>query len=206
MLQKGISYDSSIIGLIIVNLIPIFGVLFLNWDLFTILILYWCESAVIGIFNILKMIFAKSDDKRLKFILIPFFAVHYGIFMFVHLMFILVITSFSPTLPELDFSNIFTAISQIFLGLVGLFASHGLSFYSNYIQTEEYKKSDASELMFSPYGRIIVMQFTIIIGTIITAIFGLPKYVILLFIFIKIIVDIKAHKKEHERFLIKKEL
>src|SRR3989338_5535015 len=101
--------DISTISLIIANLIPLMGVLFFNWSLFSILILYWVESAVIGFYTILKMIvssvFSKGERKfsnklmqtRAVNILykafmiifqIPFFSIHYGMFMFGHLIFI----------------------------------------------------------------------------------------------------------------------
>ena len=50
------SPSTSAIALIIANFAPLFGVLFLGWDLFLILFLYWTESAVIGFFNVVKML------------------------------------------------------------------------------------------------------------------------------------------------------
>ena len=85
-------YPSSLV-LILVNLIPLLGVLFFSWDIFTVIILYWMESAVIGFFNILKM----QKINNYKFTpLVPFFIMHYVIFMFVHLFFILQL--FQPNL------------------------------------------------------------------------------------------------------------
>ena len=34
---------------------PILGVYFFKWDVFSILILYWLESAVVGFYNVLKL-------------------------------------------------------------------------------------------------------------------------------------------------------
>ena len=41
------------------NLVPLFGVLFLDWDVGAIVTLYWAENVVIGGITILKM-FATS--------------------------------------------------------------------------------------------------------------------------------------------------
>ena len=42
--------------LILMNLLPLFGVVFLGWSIFNIVLLYWVENLVLGLINILKMI------------------------------------------------------------------------------------------------------------------------------------------------------
>ncbi len=103
----------SLAALLVANTLPVFGVLFWGWDLFAMLILYWVESMIIGIWNIPKMILASGEGTTLKnimvrmygavgygsvpsrkrgiarFFLVPFFMFHYGMFMFGHLVFLL---------------------------------------------------------------------------------------------------------------------
>jgi Family of unknown function (DUF6498) len=50
----------SVALLIAVNLIPLFGVMFLGWDLFPIMILYWLENGIIGLFNLPKIALASA--------------------------------------------------------------------------------------------------------------------------------------------------
>ena len=52
--------DKSILMLIVVNLFPIIGVIFLGWNIFEVVILYVLETFIIGLFNILKMFFVKD--------------------------------------------------------------------------------------------------------------------------------------------------
>lgn len=47
--------------LIIANLFPLIGVIFLGWSVFNIVVLYWMENLVIGVINILKMITCRPD-------------------------------------------------------------------------------------------------------------------------------------------------
>lgn len=84
----------SAILLIVVNLIPIVGIAFLKWNPFDILILYWLESIVIGIFNFFRIIFAqdygysshiKGISNVISNLFIAFFFLfHYGIFVSGH--------------------------------------------------------------------------------------------------------------------------
>jgi hypothetical protein len=43
------------LALILANLVPLAGVLFWDWDIFNIVVLYWFENVIIGGINILKM-------------------------------------------------------------------------------------------------------------------------------------------------------
>ena len=48
-------------SLIIANLMPIYGVLFLGWEVFDIIIFYWLETIIIGLFNIIKIAMAEGE-------------------------------------------------------------------------------------------------------------------------------------------------
>ena len=212
--------DTSVVLLIVANLIPLIGVLFLGWDIFQILIFFWAESFVIGFYNILKMIKAPAPEPNKlggiieKIFLIPFFIVHYGGFMFGHLLFIIVfflskvqssiiLTNSSIQQPTTDLiaSGITTALNPLFsqLGwaLGALFISHGISYYQNYLQKGEYKKTSTAELFVAPYGRIIFMHLIIIGGAFVIILTDASKYLIIPFIIGKIIFDISAHQRQH---------
>lgn len=51
----------SVIALILVNVQVLFGVVFLNWDVFQMLFVYWLESAVIGFYTLLKIWKSKGE-------------------------------------------------------------------------------------------------------------------------------------------------
>src|SRR4051812_39197593 len=58
-------YKTSAYVLIAANALPLFGVLFLGWDAFSIVLLYWTENVVIGAINVLKMITCAPDPNLL---------------------------------------------------------------------------------------------------------------------------------------------
>ena len=102
-----------IVALLVANMVPLWGVLFLGWDAFSIVLLYWAENLVIGFYNIAKMALSgtpspaeleKITNKsgkdlsqrtigRLyhasKLFFIPFFVIHYGGFAAGHGFFVL---------------------------------------------------------------------------------------------------------------------
>jgi len=216
-------WNISEIVLILANLIPLFGVLFLGWDLFSILIIYWLESAIIGFYTLLKMAMCwglLDDEKdklkdlslrpnaRLiianllgKMLFVPSFIIPFGALMFICLMFIFLMNSIdSGALVIQEISSI--AITLI-VAVSCLFISHGVSFYLNFIKKQEYKKTTAQELTISPYGRIFVMYLTILFGGFLVLLTQMPAALIALFIILKIFIDLSAHRKEHEALILK---
>lgn len=78
---------SSAIVLIVANLVPLAGALLFYWTVFEIIVLFWAENVLIGALNVLRMSIAAGGnaiDQALKFFLIPFFVLHYGMFTYVH--------------------------------------------------------------------------------------------------------------------------
>ena len=190
----------SVYSLVVTNLIPIFGVLFLHWSLFSVMFFYWLESAIVGAYNIPKMMMAtvstdgnKSDTKapyhltgRLGFS--GFFLVHYGMFVLGHGLFVFEL--FGPA----DLS-----LQAIMLGVIALLVSHGISFKLNYIDSREYRKVSIAQQMFAPYKRIVIMHVTIIIGGLLVDLVGAPVVALVFMVLLKIGIDIYSHTREHTK-------
>src|SRR5947207_8973953 len=73
------------LALIAANLVPLGGVLFFGWDLASVIILYWAESAVIGFYTALKIAVV---GKFAALFAVPFFVGHFGGFMALHFLLI----------------------------------------------------------------------------------------------------------------------
>jgi hypothetical protein len=58
-------YSASAWALIAANALPLLGVLFLGWDTFSIVALYWVENVIIGAINVLKMITCRPGPEFL---------------------------------------------------------------------------------------------------------------------------------------------
>ncbi|MDH3990093.1 MAG: DUF6498-containing protein [Gammaproteobacteria bacterium] len=77
----GLTGRFSIAVLIAANLLPLAGVLFWDWDwgVFLVLLLFWCENVVIGLFGIARLIVAGESESVTEGLFLPlFFLVHYG--------------------------------------------------------------------------------------------------------------------------------
>jgi hypothetical protein len=287
----------SALLLIVANLIPLIGVLFFGWSLWTVLVLYWVENGIVGFWNVPKILLAKGallptvvppipEDAALaaagwdptraaklraeweaarkaqqaaidavaaaatavkpppglsgpiaasavhlfgddvprgaagagRVGLAIFFAMHYGIFWFVHGVFVFLLPTFfggnggplmvscgdvspvfgpgsitfsDPALCASPFGDI--VWSNVVLGAVVLFLSHGASFLLNYIGRGEYLTTTPIRQMAAPYGRVVVLHVTIIFGAFAVAALGAPIGALLILVVLKTILDLALH-------------
>jgi hypothetical protein len=184
-----------------------------------ILIVYWLENGVVGVFNVLKMTKAQGpvgDDTTswrvngrpatdmTKAGLIPFFVMHYGIFWLVHGVFVWMLPVFGSMESEtatVDMTTGFQPLTIPFAVLV-LAISHGLSYWFNFIKGGEYLRTSAAAQMFAPYGRLMVLHVTIIIGGMAIAFTGAPAAAVAILVGLKTVMDVGFHLAEHRKVAV----
>jgi len=197
-------WDFSTATLILANCAPIAGVLFFHWQVFPLVLLYWLENVIVGVFNVLRMLVANPKDPIVwggKLFLIPFFCVHFGMFCFIHGVFVFAWFHGGPEVLKGGMSPIplvLPAIREtgIGFGVASLILSHGISFVTNYIHGGEYRRTALSTLMTRPYARIMVLHFVILGGAVPILFFHSPVPGLLLLVALKTGVDVVAHRKE----------
>ena len=199
------SKPSSVVALILVNLFPMFGVLFMGWDVFPIMLLFWSENVVVGFYNVLRMITCQLQDRQswiMKVFLIPFFIVHYGGFTAGHGVFVIALFGqpfFKDAVgPRLDVLLRLIWEYNLLYAILSIFLSHGYSFVMNYLRKGEYRRYTLQKLMMSPYSRIVILHVTLIFGALVIVVLKSPTFVLLLFILLKIAIDLWAHLREHQ--------
>jgi putative flippase GtrA len=96
-----------------------------------------------------------------------------------------------------DLATVANLFVSLWPALMALLISHGISFVMNFIGNKEYLNITVRQQMAAPYARVVLMHVTLIIGGFIVQILHDPAAVLLLFILIKIFIDVDAHTKEH---------
>ena len=186
----------STLLLIIANLVPIAGSIFLGWNLADVMVLYWAESAVIGFFNICKMAVIGGWTVLLAG---PFFAGHFGGFMAIHFLFIYTIFVKQPQQGVALVGDL-AEVTQLFINLwpalLALFASHAFSYYQNFLGRKEYRGKTLNNQMTEPYNRIIFMHLVLILGGGLSLVLGGTTPVLIIVIGLKIYFDARAHLKQ----------
>lgn len=167
------------VAILIGNLIPIFGVIFLGWDAAQILLLYWCENVIIGVLTLPRLLTAQGvkayppagpgeiqirlDGLAGKLFLTVFFIVHYGIFCAVHGLFTVLLAGGSSANPVGLISA--TAQDRTFqIAIAAIVLVQLVVLVREWWLSGLFRRSDPGTEMFRPYSRILVLHMTVIIG------------------------------------------
>lgn len=172
--------DRDTLPMVAMHLLPLLGVWLLGWDANSLLLLYWLESAVVGLWTV--VLIALAPRQNLPMLSSPgspattgipialFVLLHGGFFMFVH-MFILQI-AFEVT----GGGGLFAIPAEIvrivldtgmWVPLAGLFVIRMLVTAQVLHRDEPVQRQ-----LIGFYFRIIVMQFALILGGFLLAFFG----------------------------------
>jgi len=203
ILKNKLSYAD--IFLILVNLAPLWGVWFRNWNPKEVFLVYCLESVIVGAYNVLMLWLTTLVKKKdlwengnastmvSGYFFIFFFIVHYGFFLFLQVgMFISI-----AHIGTLGFTDFFTFIFHIstYLSreteqlLILFIVLHGIIVLKDFVVPGHYKTASLGILMFAPYARVFVQQFCVIIGGFLLT-FNLGKIFILVFVIVKIFFEI----------------
>lgn len=231
MIDRGVrlartgSPTASMVLLIAFNLVPLVGVLLWDWNVATLLVLYWVENGIVGILNVPTILLARGPSEVLasgalpagaRLAAVPFFLVHYGLFWLVHGVFVFALPQFigfggGGGFPVIDaapgvgwpvggataHAGAGPDMGAVTLGAVGLAISHGASFVMNFLGRREYLRVSAGAQMFAPYRRVVVLHVTIVIGAFMSLMFGSPVGAIVVLVLLKTGIDLALHRREH---------
>lgn len=184
----------SIISLLFSNIIIIILAIAQQWEVSTVLWVYWMQSIIIGFFQFLRILSLKkfsTENFKINNKPVPptiqtkiftafFFLFHYGFFHFIYSIFLF--NFFTNNSLDLGF---------IFMGGLIFFINHAFSFYQHRI-IDEQKTQNIGTLMFSPYARIIPMHLIIIFGAI------LGQSTLIIFLLLKTLLDLICHIVKHK--------
>jgi hypothetical protein len=158
---------------IALNLIPVIGVLFWGWSAFALIFLYWLENLVVGVRTLVSMFASAAVLGGIGWLgalfFGAFFTVHYGLFCFIHGIFVMVLFGANTMVGEsiLDLAGaartLFAEQSNLLIGFASIVGWQVVQFVL-WLGRGEARTSNVMELMASPYPRIITLHVAIIFG------------------------------------------
>jgi hypothetical protein len=176
-----------------VDLMPVIAVFAFGWGATPLVALYWLENLVIGAFTILRMIgtaLASLVSLAMTLFIVPFFFFHYGMFCFVHGIFI---RAFAPGEDDGAFEPVsliqwaLGTAPEMFWFLAAIIVVSALYYAFDFLWRGEYKASNPQQEMFSPYGRIVTLHIAILLGAGVAFSLNEPLAGVLLLIFIRVV-------------------
>jgi len=140
----------------------------------------------------------------MKLFLIPFFCIHYGMFTFVHGVFVVALFGggINHGTGFLNVAMILQIIRENHLTLpfAALAVSRVISFFQNFLWGGEFRRTNVMVQMTQPYGRVLLMHGTILIGGFLVMLFHLPEVGLATLVILKMAFDLAGHQAEREKF------
>lgn len=166
--------DPVALLILAVDLFPVFAVLNFGWGAAPLVLLYWLENLVVGTVTLARMIATAMKQHPLgalgMLFLGPFFVFHYGMFCFVHGIFLNTFASIGNG-DTPDFLSPWGLVESALasgahmpLFLLVIIALQAFLFVRDYLLGGQYKETSVEAEMMSPYGRIIVLHFALFAG------------------------------------------
>ncbi|MDG1826707.1 MAG: DUF6498-containing protein [Henriciella sp.] len=172
-----------------VDLFPIWAVLTMGWGAAPLVFLYWLENLIVGAVALARMIASSMKESPFGLLgmvfLGPFFTVHYGMFCFVHGIFVAAFAnmetggSFGFLSPWGLFENALNSAPNMPTFIGAIIVVQVFLYVRDFIMRGQYKETDVGEEMAAPYGRVVVLHFGIFAGAGGLALLGNPLWGIL---------------------------
>jgi hypothetical protein len=151
-LPNSVARTLSSLALIAANLLPIKAVMDGSLGMGDVFVLYWLENVMVYVLTIIKLLTVENADVGKA----GFFALHYGIFTFVHGIFAFILAGFTGWFHG---GLLYWAVV-----LAALLASHLVSLGLNWFGRGEYRVASPGRVMAMPYPRMFVMHGAVILG------------------------------------------
>ena len=183
------AFLSSIL-LVAVNLLPLYGIFYWGWQPGSIMVLYWLETLMVGVFGVIKLRIAGQKEGALRIIVI------YSFVLFVCGVFMLLLSPFIFSTESMG-GGILSMVDAVRIALISILAmliSHTYSFFTNFIIGKEWQRLNLNNFMRDADTRIALLMIIVITAllTLSTSVF----YVIAL-VFFKTFMDLGNHLLRH---------
>jgi len=199
----------SVLALIAANLVPLAGVLFARWEILPVMLLFWVENVIIGGYTLVKIVLARGGEEFSVLRTLgnlgmgAFFTFHYGMFCFVHGIFVVALFGGRDAFGKAGPLNLPAIVLQLalehglVLALLALIASHGFSLYAHYLRPRAYEEAVAGKIMAEPYKRVVILHVVVLGGGFVAQVAGSGLAPLALLVLLKTAVDLASHAREH---------
>lgn len=151
--QPGVRADrwTAVAWSLLGNLMILVGALWFGWPAGNLYLLFWVENVILGAVTLTKLLTVRSAEPARA----GFFVVHYGLFCFVHLVFILVLAFANGLAPT------FLAFG---LPVILLVVRYAADLWTGWFAGDQRDRVSVGQVFASPYGRVFVLHFATILG------------------------------------------
>ncbi len=183
--------DIAAVLLVFANIVPVINLLVRGEPIGSILVVYWIQMMIIGFWNIIKLIVIGRWSALLY---VPIFILMY--LSIVNIFGLIAGGLLDDQMQGTAWHENFSLWNYLVPALM-FFATHGLSFVTNFLGRREYEKTPWDTQMGQPILRAIPMWIAALVGGVIGGFFNTAAIAVLCVLPVKLGLDLLGHFAEH---------
>jgi len=183
--------DYSAVMLVFANLLPVIDMLWKGDPVGSILVIYWMQMMVIGFWTCVKLIVIARWRALL---IVPMFVLMY--LSIVNIFGIIAGAMLDDQMQGTAWHQNFSLWNYWVPALL-FFATHGLSFWENFIGGRAYEKTAWDTQMGKPILRAMPMWIAALVGGIVGGFFNTAAVAVIFVLPVKLALDLFGHFAEH---------
>jgi len=183
--------DYTAVMLVVANIYPVIEMAFKGEPVGSLLVVYWIQLMIIGFWNAVKLVVI-ARWKALLFV--PIFAVMY--LSIINMFGIVAGALLEDQMRGTPWHQSFSMWTY-WVPAVVFFASHGLSFWVNFVKGREFETIDWETQLGKPFLRVMPMWIAALAGGILGGILNSAAWALLLVLPVKLSLDVFGHFAEH---------
>ena len=204
---RALAGSTAALVLLAVNLVPVACVVVFHWDIGGLMLVYWAENVVIGIFNVAKMIASGAAHRPWGIVsavfCVPVFVIHYGLFCLAHGFLLLVMIAVAGgqkfPMPLSVLGDLIRARAGFNVSLAAMVLFYGMDFIFDWLPKGRARQTTPSDLMFDAYPRIGALHLTLMGAMLLILIFGQPLWAVVLLGVAKTVVELARRSRAMSR-------
>ena len=198
-------------ALIASNLVTLAGVLYFHWSLFAVLLLFWLDNVVIGLYLVARTLLARPyrivglgiglgrrplesqyRNERSGIFIYFFSAAIHGLFL------IVIFGSLELRQLEISSKSLVEYLAEVLVrpeisgAVLALVASRGIDLYDACRRPQEFAKTRATDEIGATFGRVFLLHFVVIVGGGVTLWLNAPVAALVLLVLLKTAGDVLA--------------
>ncbi len=190
------------------NLLSLGVALVMGWPPGQILLLYWAENVVVAFWQVPRILLAggppsprgPAEGKRplprpANLPVALFFLVHYGLFTFVHGVFVFQLFLHQELTAESLRAHL--GSGAMMLAVAGLMISHGMAFIED-LGSGRLARTAPGRVMSEPYHRIVVLHLVVLGSAFALTLLPDPRVAVVLLALVKSAIDYRQWRRKPE--------
>ncbi|MCC5887972.1 MAG: hypothetical protein JJT88_16175 [Gammaproteobacteria bacterium] len=187
---------------LLIHALPLLGVMFLGWSLFSVMLIYWMEMGLMVVAATARVCWSGTTPIRNSVMMLLFSPMYFGPALgFVLAFFMAVVTFFhgpevivhSEDMPSMGEVGQRIIDEWLWVPVLLLIANHVWDFVEDWVRSGVYRNASMIVEMFKLYGTVLLMKLVLILAAVLLMKTGMGSLAVAFVVLVRIGLDVALY-------------